>query len=1108
MRPWRLRLTARRSRVQWALLSVVLLVSTLAATLLGTLYLLTFATETFAARAATTSLDVERIQVIHRLTPGRATTLDGAFKTSTAAAAEHLGAVPFASHLHAETALFNVPRGDDQRDAMSYLATFGDVESMATLLAGEWPSADSAGIEVTVPPRFLWETDTQIGDRVQLSRIGDSTETVLVRIVGTYVSDERDTGMWTYDRYRGDGFRPNQAVPFTNNMVFTDAIGALLTTPAALEGLTLSAVDVQHIPDFEHVSVADLRAVIDATPDAGKVAQRHIAANADGVTVMTQIDQSLGGVVGSLAITNSSVLVTALLLLVLAVAALSQTARLMAERRHAEQHLMAARGGSMRQMFTLGALEALGLAAVTAGLAAPLSRLAYLQLASLPAMEDAGLRRDPGIPAGVWIVTGIVGLALLLVLAVPLLKRSGSFVDAEQAKSRPGRRAAFQRSGLDVGVVALAALAYWQLRSYRSPVQASDGVASVDPLLAAGPALALLAGGLVAVRLIPAASKILEKLATTGRRATLPLAAWEVGRRAPRAVSAVLLLTLATSIGTFSVSFLTTWQQSQRDQAQFQHPADVVVSGVDADGANPIGLLSSDLAAAVSPVVDRPVEIDAAPSGNVSNADDRFYGKGAWLIATDDAGLRVWGEGRVGASGGYRIPSALSHGIDEESDPIPLPAGAEGVRMTVTMRVAGATLYGSVAHLTAVFRDADRQYYTVPLGTTAVDGEPRVMTAFVPEEAGDGLALIGLQLQTYVSEGIEVSNAAQVGIDFTMAVSDLVAIEDITPVPVVGVPARGTETPLEIDGRISWHASAQGMSPTGQIPPAVQGDLVAAAVVSTRMLSTGVRLTLTSEPVASQFPVVASSSALDATRLDMGDPIRVSIDGTVFDAWVAQRVARVPGDHLRGTAIVANIGDVQLALIQRGLPPLTPTEYWIDVADEDASSYAASAAAAWTVTSREGLARSFALDSLRIAIQAALWLVAGAAAVLAAVGFAVHAVVTMRAREIEFAQLRAVGLQHSQLLRVVSIESVMLSILGTVFGVALGAALAYLVAPLISVGTDGRLPIPGVIVHIPWEMVALLAVEVAAVVTVTIAIVAVMLRRIKPAQMLRMGDER
>ena len=157
--------------------------------------------------------------------------------------------------------------------------------------------------------------------------------------------------------------------------------------------------------------------------------------------------------------TRSSVLVTGLLLLVLAVAALSQTARLMAERRYGEQHLMVARGGSGRQLFWLGLIEAVVLGGLTAAIAAPLARLAYMALAQAPVMANGGMDVDPGIPPLSWAVTGLVGFILIVVLVAPLMRRQTSFVDAEQARSRPGRRAAFQRSGLDIAVLVLAALA-------------------------------------------------------------------------------------------------------------------------------------------------------------------------------------------------------------------------------------------------------------------------------------------------------------------------------------------------------------------------------------------------------------------------------------------------------------------------------------------------------------------------------------------------------------------------------------------------------------------------------------------------------------------------
>src|SRR5665647_3088132 len=100
---------------------------------------------------------------------------------------------------------------------------------------------------------------------------------------------------------------------------------------------------------------------------------------------------------------------------------------------------------------------------------------------------------------------------------------------------------------------------------------------------------------------------------------------------------------------------------------------------------------------------------------------------------------------------------------------------------------------------------------------------------------------------------------------------------------------------------------------------------------------------------------------------------------------------------------------------------------------------------------------------LRVATQAGLWLVALAAALLAAVGFGVHATVTLRARAVEFAQLRAIGLSRRSLTAVVGAESLLLCLLGGTFGIGIGALLGWLVGPLVAGSADGTPPIPSVV---------------------------------------------
>jgi predicted lysophospholipase L1 biosynthesis ABC-type transport system permease subunit len=211
----------------------------------------------------------------------------------------------------------------------------------------------------------------------------------------------------------------------------------------------------------------------------------------------------------------------------------------------------------------------------------------------------------------------------------------------------------------------------------------------------------------------------------------------------------------------------------------------------------------------------------------------------------------------------------------------------------------------------------------------------------------------------------------------------------------------------------------------------------------------------------------------------------------------------MPGGAPRNPTIVANYDEFQVMLMQTGAPSPGVTSWWTEVPPENIERYLSTLPAEAIATTRLDTVHALQDDPLRVGIQAALWLVTAAAIALAALGFGVHAVVTVRARELEFAQLRAVGLSRGALTRLISAESALLAILGTLFGLGLGIALSYLVAPLISVGPDGRPPIPAVIVDIPWGTVGLLAAEVAAVLAVVVFLVSLLVRRIDPAALLR-----
>ena len=285
----------------------------------------------------------------------------------------------------------------------------------------------------------------------------------------------------------------------------------------------------------------------------------------------------------NLAVTRVSLVIVGLMLVVLAVTVLLLAARLLADRRAPEQTLMSSRGASGRQLLRLATLEAAVVALVTTLVSPWLAGLLFQAITAVGPLAEAGLHHDPGRPPSLWITCAVSSFVLAAVLLGPLLRRRGSVVDAEQQLVRQDRRGGLARSGADLALLVLAGLAVWQLRAYRSPV-VEAGPGRIDPVLVAAPALLLLAGAVLALRLLPLVARAGERMAARSRSLVSPLAAWEVGRRPGRAAGAVLLLTLALAVGTFSQSFLSTWRTSQGDQVDLAVGTDVRLDRVDGSG--------------------------------------------------------------------------------------------------------------------------------------------------------------------------------------------------------------------------------------------------------------------------------------------------------------------------------------------------------------------------------------------------------------------------------------------------------------------------------------------------------------------------------------------
>ena len=173
----------------------------------------------------------------------------------------------------------------------------------------------------------------------------------------------------------------------------------------------------------------------------------------------------------------------------------------------------------------------------------------------------------------------------MFLLVLPAFLAARGFAAEQGGLSRQETRTFGQRVGLDVALVGITAIALWQLRLYGAPLTRTvQGSIGLDPLLVAAPAIGLIAGGVLALRILPRLAEAIEALVSRRGDLVVSLSSRQLARRPLRYTRSALLLMLAVSMGVFALSYAATWSASQRDQAAYQSGADVRVKPGQAQG--------------------------------------------------------------------------------------------------------------------------------------------------------------------------------------------------------------------------------------------------------------------------------------------------------------------------------------------------------------------------------------------------------------------------------------------------------------------------------------------------------------------------------------------
>ncbi|RJL26483.1 FtsX-like permease family protein [Bailinhaonella thermotolerans] len=964
-----------------------------------------------------------------------------------------------------------------QRLERPELVRFGfrdDLQRHARLVSGRWAApVTSRGdrLEVTVSEGAARALGVRPGSELTMERRTGEVTTAAT-VVGVYTLTRPGDPRWADDALMRTGEERGDFTTFGPLMVPRETFQAQFAekTPASW---TIT-------PDLSSIGLDRLRSLSDAASGLEGSIRRMPDCSSCGFE--SELPEMLAQLERATLVSRSTMLVPVLQLLLLAGYALLLTARLLTDHRRMEVALMRSRGAGTSHIVRWAFAESLLLAAPSVVLA-PLLAPPLLDAVSA---VSGGVRVENRVDGVSFALAAGAALICGTLLALPALAGSRRTYSEEQAaRGRGERRGLVQRAGADLALLVIAGIALWQLRTYGGPVTETAGGLGVDPLIVTGPALALLCGGLLALRLVPWVGRAAERM--TSRRPGLPavLGAWQVSRRPLRYSGPVLLLVMAIAIGLVSVATTATWHRSQADQADHQAGADLRVTVP--PGTDRVGILGRSSLYASLPGV---TAVSPLHRGDLPPEGD---GDRTTLLAADAAVLDQVLRLRPDLSDRPLRELVRPLAAERPRFPVvPLPGRPE--RLEADLRLSAP----ADATVSALVMDGQGVNHRVPLPVPEPDDRVHRVSVDLARLAGPaGRVAYPLALRGFVVDA---------------------APERRTRLSI-GLPGADGGT-LRLPDGSRWTFGRLGMgggtvSDGGLITldlPAAEGRAYRGATVLLAGRDTrDTDVFPASDAQAPTVPGVVTAELAAGQRLGVGGVLPLDAPGIELRVRIAGIVESMPAVPAGRGAVLIDLPTLQLLDLRAGDAPHDPGE-WLAAARDGGTAAAAALAGhpewAESVTTRDAVRAHLRDDPLTGGLKGALALGFAAALAFAALGFLVNAAVSARERAGEFAVLRAMGVSFRQVFGLLAVEQAFVAGLSIFGGVALAIVITLVVVPYIVLTGQATVVSPPVLTELPPLAAAALLLGVLALLTLIVAGLARSLRRRGLGDALRMGDDR
>ncbi len=742
--------------------------------------------------------------------------------------------------------------------------------------------------------------------------------------------------------------------------------------------------------------------------------------------------------------------------------------------RSAEIAMLKSRGATVWQIGILGLGEGL-VVAVPAVIAGPFVALGVIKLLglvyfSLGGAPGVSVGSDTGVslPAFLLGLTG-GGLAVLVFTAATLAASRRGSVEARQSSARPPVANLLHRYYLDVALLALIGLVWWQLQSRGAFLVQSLGSSelSIDYTLLLGPVLGLVAAGLIVLRVFPWVAGLAANIAGPVAPQWLLHVLRHFSRDPLTPAMLIVLVMLATTLGVMGGAFSTTLERGQRERALYEAGADLrlqLASG-DAPGSLATSVAEMDGIAAVADVYRTATYLTTSGfsiSGTLLAVDTDSFAEAAWF-REDFAGgppLKDISQAlKLGAAGTSPPPN---------DDGIALPA--EATALAVWARTGGSA---QQVGLWARLRDSEGRIADAWMGDLTQPPWSRLVLDLTGEDSNRDRFPRGaehLELMPPIKL-VSLSVRDRFGGDEGGALY-LGRIDAITPrgetllhdfrsndgwqvveefrkpgLYSLETSTSGAEGNFDVTSRFSWSSGGGGL--------------------------TGIRAGGPDEPL----PALVSSQFLDVAEVEVGD---TAILGMSTHSLLLEIVGEVeffptldPGD--RPFAVVDLARFTQAALRHSPRPPRGANELWIS-----GGGSTIDVARVSTTLRDEGLNVRNVLDAPSMVAArveqplvtagwgALLVLLFLAIAIASASGLLLFSHLDARDRQTEFALLRTLGVSRAQMLRIVWAGLFVMVLCGVALGTLLGWLLGASLLPLMEVAEEGARVTPSLVFTTDW----------------------------------------